>query len=79
MIRQPFLLENKGIPNPHPARPDQSSAHRMGPWIPHDVEKEKKGFIMKNPQSLSLRECLIGDRNFYRHVAVVVLPIIATE
>ena len=76
MIRQPFLLENKGIPNPHPARPDQSSAHRMGPWIPHDVEKEKKGFIMKNPQSLSLRECLIGDRNFYRHVAVVVLPII---
>ena len=76
MIRQPFLLENKGIPNSHPARPDQSSAHRMGPWIPHDVEKEKKGFIMKNPQSLSLRECLIGDRNFYRHVAVVVLPII---
>lgn len=48
----------------------------MGPGIPHDVEKEKKGFIMKNPQSLSLRECLIGDRNFYRHVAVVVLPII---
>ena len=32
--------------------------------------------MMKNPQSLSLRECLIGDRNFYRHVAVVVLPII---
>lgn len=32
---------------------------------------------MKNDsQSLTLRECLIGDRNFYRHVAVVVLPII---
>lgn len=27
-------------------------------------------------KSLTLRECLIGDRTFYRHVAVVVLPII---
>lgn len=32
---------------------------------------------MKNDsQSLTLRECLIGDRSFYRHVAIVVLPII---
>ena len=27
-------------------------------------------------KSLTLQECLIGDRTFYRHVAVVVLPII---
>ena len=27
-------------------------------------------------KSLTLRECLIGDRTFYHHVAVVVLPII---
>ena len=27
-------------------------------------------------KKFNLRECLIGDRTFYRHVAVVVLPII---
>lgn len=31
---------------------------------------------MYGAKSLTLRECLIGDRTFYRHVAVVVLPII---
>lgn len=31
---------------------------------------------MQQQPSLTLRECLVGDRKFYRHVAVVVLPII---
>ncbi|MGN0975595.1 MAG: MATE family efflux transporter [Gemmiger sp.] len=31
---------------------------------------------MQQSSPLTLRECLIGDRNFYRHVGVVVLPII---
>ena len=29
-------------------------------------------------KSLTLRECLIGDRTFYRHVAVVVLLILVS-
>lgn len=31
---------------------------------------------MEKTEKLTLRECLIGDRAFYRHVLVVVLPII---
>lgn len=31
---------------------------------------------MENHTTLTLRECVLGDRRFYRHVAVVVLPII---
>lgn len=31
---------------------------------------------MEERSTLTLRECVIGDRNFYRHVAAVVLPII---
>ena len=31
---------------------------------------------MEKTEKLALRECLIGDRAFYRHVLVVVLPII---
>ena len=32
--------------------------------------------IMETSQSLTLRECLIGPKGFYRRVAVIVLPII---
>lgn len=31
---------------------------------------------MQTNQTLTLRECLVGDRGFYRHVTAVVLPII---
>ena len=31
---------------------------------------------MEKTEKLTLRECLIGDRAFYQHVLVVVLPII---
>lgn len=31
---------------------------------------------MDKPEKLTLRECLLGDRAFYRHVLLVVLPII---
>ncbi len=31
---------------------------------------------MQTSNPLTLRECVLGDRPFYRHVAVVVMPII---
>ena len=31
---------------------------------------------MDKTEKLTLRECLLGDRAFYRHVLLVVLPII---